>query len=179
RADVAREKGAIYAALREDGVAIVNADDPAAMGELARSRARRAETFGRAQGASYRLVDRTSLGERGSRVVIARASRNGPARITVDVPRIGEAAAIDLVAAVAAAEAASGQPVTDAIAGEAMAALPPPHGRAAPRALGDGTLVLDDTYNANPASVRAALDMLAELARATNRRPVAILGEMR
>jgi UDP-N-acetylmuramoyl-tripeptide--D-alanyl-D-alanine ligase len=46
-----------------------------------------------------------------------------------------------------------------------------------PRALRNGTTVLDDTYNANPESVRAALMTLGEVAR--QRRSVVILGEMR
>jgi UDP-N-acetylmuramoyl-tripeptide--D-alanyl-D-alanine ligase len=40
-------------------------------------------------------------------------------------------------------------------------------------------LVLDDTYNANPASMRVALTMLAEVADKEARRMVAVLGEMR
>jgi UDP-N-acetylmuramoyl-tripeptide--D-alanyl-D-alanine ligase len=43
----------------------------------------------------------------------------------------------------------------------------------------DGLLVIDDTYNANPASMRAALDSLRELALQEGRRPVAVLGEMK
>jgi UDP-N-acetylmuramoyl-tripeptide--D-alanyl-D-alanine ligase len=39
--------------------------------------------------------------------------------------------------------------------------------------------VLDDTYNANPASMRNALASLVEIARPTNRRKVAVLGEMK
>jgi UDP-N-acetylmuramoyl-tripeptide--D-alanyl-D-alanine ligase len=41
-----------------------------------------------------------------------------------------------------------------------------------------GLLVLDDSYNANPVSMRASLDWLLERARAEGRRPVAVLGDM-
>ncbi|CAN5608425.1 hypothetical protein BH09MYX1_BH09MYX1_60540 [soil metagenome] len=44
--------------------------------------------------------------------------------------------------------------------------------------LGDGTIVIDDSYNANPASVRAALATLVDLAK-PSRRSVAVLGEMK
>jgi UDP-N-acetylmuramoyl-tripeptide--D-alanyl-D-alanine ligase len=91
---------------------------------------------------------------------------------------VGEAAALDFVAAVAAAEAASGWTLTTGVVREAFAGLKAPEGRASVRALG-GIVVLDDTYNANPASVRAALATLAELARERGGRAVAVLGEMK
>jgi UDP-N-acetylmuramoyl-tripeptide--D-alanyl-D-alanine ligase len=43
----------------------------------------------------------------------------------------------------------------------------------------DGLIVVNDAYNANPDSMRAALDTLAEIGRRTGRRTVAVLGEMR
>ena len=62
---------------------------------------------------------------------------------------------------------------------DAFANLTAPDGRAQGRASIDDIVVLDDTYNANPASMRAALATLAELARASGRRAVAVLGEMK
>jgi len=174
RADVAREKGALYAALGERGVAIVNADDDEAMKQRARTAAR-AETFGLAASAEYRLVERTPLGARGSRVVVERTGE----RLVLDLPLVGEAAAIDLVAAIAACDAAYGEKIDGRTIAEALAQLHAIDGRGALRRLGDGTLVLDDTYNANPASVRNALRSLAEIGRAESRRTVAVLGEMK
>jgi UDP-N-acetylmuramoyl-tripeptide--D-alanyl-D-alanine ligase len=176
RADVAREKGAIFAALSRDGTAVANADDQAALGELARTDASSAVTFGRAENASYRLVDREALGERGSRVVVSRPDRKPP--LEAIVPLVGEAAAIDFVAALAAVEAAGSSMLTAEIVSEALAGVTAPEGRATVRAMED-IVILDDTYNANPASVRAALATLAELARARGGRAVAVLGEMK
>ena len=178
RDDVAREKGALFEAIREGGVAVVNADDDAATSQLPRSRGARVVSFGFASAATYRLAGRTSLGLRGSRLRITRRGES----LDVDLPLIGEAAAIDFVAALAAAEAASGAPfdaseLTGALARHA--ALGHGAGRGEVRRLGDGTLVIDDSYNANPASVRAALRSLAELGRAESRRTVAVLGEMK
>ena len=73
RDDVAREKGALFAALGEHAVAVANADDAAAMGQLARTRARHARTFGTGDDADYRLV------ERPTRALPARASGSGGA----------------------------------------------------------------------------------------------------
>lgn len=176
REGVMREKGAVYRALLESGVAIVNADDDfatrAAEGIAARSR----PTFGRAEGATYRLVRRGPRGEAGSTVVIRTPSRE----LELDLPLPGEAAAIDLCAALAAQEAASGVELSPARIDEALAAV---HldGRATVTRLGGDIVVLDDTYNANPASMRAALQTLAEIAGASSgpRRRVAVLGEMK
>src|SRR5262249_21190269 len=158
---VAREKGALYAALGREAVAVVNVDDAAAAGQIARSEAQREATFGRAASARYRLVERTTRGEHGSRLVVSRAGE----RLEVDLPLGGEAAATDFLAALAGAEAAAGRPFSAPMIREALANLASPEGRAAVCVLGDGTLIFDDTYNANPASVLAAIATLAELAR--------------
>lgn len=174
RAGVAREKGALVEALPARGVAVVNADDDAALAQLARTVAR-AETFGRSLSASYALLERAALGARGSRVVVRRAS----GVVEVDLPLVGEAAAVDFAAAMAAADAAKGEPLSAATIRRALVALRPASGRAEIKTLGDGTVVVDDSYNANPASMRASLEAAAELARASGRRLVVVLGEMK
>jgi UDP-N-acetylmuramoyl-tripeptide--D-alanyl-D-alanine ligase len=176
RADVAHEKGALFAALDPSGVAVANADDPAAMGELARTFASRVLTFGRAADATYRLSSREPLSIHGSRVVITRGSAQGP--LEAILPLVGEAAAIDFASAVAAAEAASGWTLTTGIVREAFADLRAPEGRAAVMTIGD-VVVIDDSYNANPGSMRAALSTLAELARGRGARAVVVVGEMK
>jgi UDP-N-acetylmuramoyl-tripeptide--D-alanyl-D-alanine ligase len=119
----------------------------------------------------YQLVDRVPEGT-GSRLVIACAGRE----VTVHLPIPGEAAAIDLTAALAAQEAASRELLTaDQI--DAALAQVSLAGRGTVRTLERNVLLIDDTYNANPASMRAALATLHEIA--ANRRKVAILGEMK
>jgi UDP-N-acetylmuramoyl-tripeptide--D-alanyl-D-alanine ligase len=54
-----------------------------------------------------------------------------------------------------------------------------PAGRGAVRTLVDGTCLVDDTYNANPDSVRAALASLVEIAAVDGRRTLVVLGEMK
>lgn len=72
------------------------------------------------------------------------------------------------------AYAALGLPLDRASAGQAAIRLSPWRGEEL--ALPGGGLVVNDAYNANPTSMRAALEHLAE--RAGDRRRVAVLGEM-
>jgi UDP-N-acetylmuramoyl-tripeptide--D-alanyl-D-alanine ligase len=172
REGVMREKGAVYRALLEDGVAVVNADDDFATRAALGTRAGRTLRFGRAEGADYRLTERRARGAAGSTVTFACPSRV----VDMTLPIPGEAAAIDLAAAVAAQEAASGVCLSAERIDRALAEVQIA-GRARVRTLGGGTLVIDDTYNANPGSVRAALATLSEIAG--GRRMVAVLGEMK
>jgi UDP-N-acetylmuramoyl-tripeptide--D-alanyl-D-alanine ligase len=172
REGVACEKGAVYRALREDGIAIVNADDDYVIGCASSMTARTTLRFAKKAGSTYQLVQREPRGEAGSLVVIEAVGR----RLEIALPLPGEAAAIDLAAALAAQEAASGVKLSvDRI--EAALATIDLAGRATIKRLGSDILVLDDTYNANPASMRAALATLGELGQ--SRRRVAVLGEMK
>jgi UDP-N-acetylmuramoyl-tripeptide--D-alanyl-D-alanine ligase len=178
RGDVACEKGDLFVSLAERGTAVACFDDGAALGQLARTRAGNARTFGKDEGADYRLFERTPAGIDGADVRIRRRREGTEARVRL--PLLGEAAAVDLAAALAAAESVAG-PIDDAALAVALRA---PRfkrfevgGRMQARRMADGTLVLDDTYNANPQSVRAALRTLGEIA--AGRRAVVVLGEMR
>jgi UDP-N-acetylmuramoyl-tripeptide--D-alanyl-D-alanine ligase len=171
-ADVAREKGAIFRGVREGGAIVVNADDAEVVREASCAPAsRRRISFGRHEGADVRLVSRDAAGTEGSNVVVAHAGRT--ARFTMPIP--GEAAAVDFVAALAAAEAVAG-PLDDARIAAALAELRPIAGRMDIKRASSGFHVIDDAYNANPSSMRAALGALSEMAAS---RRVAVLGEMR
>ncbi len=182
REDVAREKGALFDALGEDGTCVYDADDALSTSLAERCKAKRKIGFGRSERAAYRLIDRIARGPAGSRVAIERscescASPGAREIIEAELPFVGEAAALDLCAALAASDAASGAIAQHAI-DAAMTRAKNVEGRAAIVALGD-VLVIDDTYNANPASMRAALAILGDLAGPEHRRRVAILGEMK
>jgi len=187
RADVAREKGELFAALPGSGAAVACIDDAATMGQLARTRARTVRTFGTGDGADYCLVERSGVGVHGARVRVRR--RRELTDASGWLPLLGEAAAVDLAGALAAAESVVG-PLGDDLIADALrsqrfkrgqAGDPGGHGgRMQVRHLADDTLVLDDTYNANPESVRAALRTLREIAAiAPARRAVVVFGEMR
>jgi UDP-N-acetylmuramoyl-tripeptide--D-alanyl-D-alanine ligase len=186
---VMHEKGAVYRALEPSGVAIVNADDARAMRAAEATRAGLVLTFGTAASADYRLTARTPTEDGGALVtiVVSRESVGlAPRVLELRFPLPGEAAALDLAGALAAQEAASASEPGAAIAGmttlsavqiEAALATVRLDGRATLRRLGGDIVVLDDTYNANPASMRAALRALAEVAG--TRRRIAVLGEMK
>jgi len=172
RSDVGREKGALFAGLGESGVAIVCADDAAACGQLQRTRARQVLRFGRAASAHYRLVER-GLGQAGEPFVSFERAQD---RVSVAFPLAGEAAAVDFLAALAAAECVTGaaysaQEIERALGGLSLS------GRMALSRLRGNVLLIDDSYNANPGSFRAALTTAQELAQ--TRRKVAVLGEMK
>lgn len=173
REGVMREKGAIYRAMDESGIAIVNADDDFATRAAEGIRAKKI-TFGTNDGADYQLV-RREVAPEGSLLVV----KTPHGRRTILLPLPGEAAAIDFAAALAAQEASSGVVLGSSQIDEGLRRVRLV-GRATVMKLGanDQVVVLDDTYNANPASMRAALATLSELAGGT-RRKVAVLGDMK
>jgi UDP-N-acetylmuramoyl-tripeptide--D-alanyl-D-alanine ligase len=172
---VMHEKGAVYRALDESGVAIVNADDARVLLAAASTAAKTVVTFGLSAGATYRLTAREPVGSLdalGSMVTLTTPQRT----LTVHLPLPGEAAAIDFAAALAAQEAATGVLLSVEAIERALATVRL-EGRATLTRLGEDIVVLDDTYNANPGSMRVALATLAEIAGP--RRKVAVLGEMK
>jgi UDP-N-acetylmuramoyl-tripeptide--D-alanyl-D-alanine ligase len=168
--DVAREKGALFEGVRPGGVIVANADDPAVMEQAGLASGVTCITFGYAERAGVRLVAREAAGNARSHVVVERAGR----RSSFTIPIAGEAACIDFVAALAASEAAAG-PIDDRCVTRALESLGPIPGRMQVRHVADFD-VIDDAYNANPASMRAALGALSEMPA---RRRVVVLGEMK
>ena len=180
RGEVAREKGALLELLGPDAVAVVNVDDGAACAQLLRTSARTHVGFGAAPHADVRLVRREPRGLHGSRVTVGR----GAEAFDVVLGASGEAAALNLVAAVAIADATVGRPVPAEVIAKAVASWTPTAGRCSVRELGGGVVVIDDTYNANPSSMRAAFATLGEFRqlgrqRHPSPRAIAVLGEMR
>lgn len=170
REGVAREKGALYQYLAEGGTAVVNVDDELASGEVRRATRPQVVGFGRDPAAAYCLLARAPSG---THATVRMRTPTGE-RI-VRSPFVGEAHALDLACALACAEAIaapfSGEEIERALSSMRL------EGRGTLHVLGDGTWVVDDSYNANPMSMRASLASLREMAG--DRRIVAVLGEMR
>jgi UDP-N-acetylmuramoyl-tripeptide--D-alanyl-D-alanine ligase len=166
---IAAAKGELPAALPADGVAILNADDHRVAAMAARTRAR-VVTFGRSAGADVRAEQvRTDEFSRASFRLVTAA---GAAPVQLQL--YGEHHVYNALAAAAIA-AELGMPVTDIAAG-LSAADARSRWRMEVTRLPDGLTVINDAYNANPDSVRAALAALATMAR--GRRGFAVLGHM-
>ncbi len=149
---VVRTKGELFAALGPNGVAVLNAGSPHRQAWRRQIRERPTVTFG--------------AGETAADVIVRSA---GPGEIAVRWPGgervtrfslLGAHNRWNAAAAIAAVHAAGVEPeqVLDALG--AAESVP---GRLALETLAGGARLIDDSYNANPASVAAALDAPAEL----------------
>jgi UDP-N-acetylmuramoyl-tripeptide--D-alanyl-D-alanine ligase len=175
-ADIADAKSEIFAGL-DGGTALINRDseffDRMAAAATACG-ARRIVGFGEHRDADIRLVD-CAFGPTSSRVAASIHGEQRDYRIGI----AGRHWAINSLA-VLGAVAALGADV--AAAAEALADLEPLDGRGRVHRLriGRGTLTLiDESYNANPASMRAAIETLARVPPGRNGRRIAVIGDMR
>lgn len=178
---IEHEEGALLRALGPDGVAVFNADDERCVRQAASCAAGRKVRYGLAaaaasSGADYRIVSYQSLSQKLTRVCIARP---GAPELVLDSPLLGLPGAYALTAAVAANEALLGRSLEVAELRQALAspALGEP-GRLTVVELADGSLVLDDTYNSSPASVRSSAVVAHDLARQRSTRLLLVIGEM-
>ena len=153
-ADVARAKGEIFAGLSDDGIAVVNADDPHAQLWRQLAGARRVITFGLDAEADVRA----SVRPRALASQVTLAAAQGSVEFELPVP--GRHNARNAAAAAAASLAAG---VSLGTVAEALSRYAGVKGRLQRRTGLNGALILDDTYNANPDSMRAALEVLAGL----------------
>jgi UDP-N-acetylmuramoyl-tripeptide--D-alanyl-D-alanine ligase len=165
---IAAEKGDLIAALDEEGVAVLNADDHRVMAQAERTRARILR-FGRHAEAEVRAERITSLGERGFAFDLVTET----ARVPVHVAGLGEPTVSNALAAGAAALAA-GAPL-ESVA-EGLSRYRPMSGRMERVSLPRNIILINDTYNANPQSMEVALRSLTELKGES--RGVAVLGDM-
>jgi UDP-N-acetylmuramoyl-tripeptide--D-alanyl-D-alanine ligase len=166
--EIAREKGDLVAALPDDGVAVLCADDPRVMDQAPRTRAR-VLRFGLGADADVRAEDVVTRDT--VRFAFSLATPEGCT--PVEVAGLGEATLRNALAAAAGALAA-GARLDDVAPG--LAVYQPVAGRLAPRALAGDIWIIDDSYNANPQSLEVALCALAGLER--KGRAIAVLGDM-
>jgi len=174
--DVAVEKGAMFAALAPHQVVVGCGDDEHVAQQLDRSPAQRKVRYGLGPDNLWRARV-VSLNESGTAIALERTpdERDAGAEFQLQVRLIGDAAA-ENVAAVAAVLEALGFVAYHSF--QALAAVEPEPGRLAPRCLVGERLLLDDTYNANPASTVMAVKTAARIASEAGRPLVAILGDM-
>jgi UDP-N-acetylmuramoyl-tripeptide--D-alanyl-D-alanine ligase len=162
---IEKAKGELLEALPADGTAILNADDPIVTRMDARSVAR-AVRYGFDASADVRAVDVESGGTTGMRFRLRTPVGERP----VTIPALGRLS-VHNAAAGAAVGLAAGLDL-DTIASALEVGWRAPHRVDLVRLR--GATVIDDSYNASPGSVTAALDLLDDLPG----RHVAVLGEM-
>ncbi|MBE7450936.1 MAG: UDP-N-acetylmuramoyl-L-alanyl-D-glutamate--2,6-diaminopimelate ligase [Kofleriaceae bacterium] len=164
---IAAAKAEIYLGLPATGVAVAPADDDR-LTARARGHGARLLTFGEAASADVRLVGYHPFGPGGADLHVDVAG----ARRRFRLPMIGRHNAVDATCALAAALAA-GVDLDVAVAGLERAR--PAAMRSEVQDIG-GRHVIVDCYNANPASMAAAIDTLMELRGSA--RAVAVVGDM-
>lgn len=172
---IAEAKAEIFVGLEPGGVAIINRDNPhfRILHEHAHAAGARIVSFGQDPRADVR-PKAIELSSEGTSIELDIGGRDVHFRVAVPGIHIARNAL-----AVAAAVHAAGADAEEAL--QALAALPPPPGRGARFELciaGGRALLIDETYNANPASMRAALAVLGTVPRAAYPRRIAVLGDM-
>lgn len=159
---VARAKGELYMALPVEGSAIINADEPWAGMWKEMSSASNCLTFGRAADADVQLID----------------SPDGPRIATLAgefEPRLQLPGSHNLVNATAATAVAAALGIGLENIERGLASVKPVPGRLNLLRTASGWTVIDDTYNANPASLYSALQVLAGMQGT----PWLVLGDMK
>jgi UDP-N-acetylmuramoyl-tripeptide--D-alanyl-D-alanine ligase len=162
---IARGKAELIEALPEDGVALLNADDPRVRALASRTKAR-VVLFGESADAAIRATDVTARGVEGLRFVAHDGARSAEVRL----PLPGRHLVGSALAAIGAA-VAIGVPMDEAAL--ALSTMDAPAHRMNVRRTAD-LVVIDDSYNASPAAVMAALAVLGSVPT----RRVAVIGDM-
>jgi UDP-N-acetylmuramoyl-tripeptide--D-alanyl-D-alanine ligase len=156
---------------------VVNHDDPAIVLEAERAKLGSVRTFGRTAGVDVRLLSSLPEGE-GQRLELMVESES----LSVFLPLPGAHNALNAAAAIAAATAplpsASGVAVTLRDVQDGLPRAEGVKGRLKSERIGPYVLI-DDCYNANAASMLAALQTVGAEAKRAGARAVALLGEMR
>ncbi len=172
---IADAKAEIFEGLPPGGAAIIKNDNPfaARLSDRARALGAKPVTFGLDPNADVH-ASAFRASDDGSDMTLAFGGESFPVHLAIPGRHIAENAL-----AAAAALDAIGVDVPAALA--ALADLAPPNGRGARSVLSIGSgqaLLIDESYNANPASMRAALETLGAVPRQKYGRRIAVLGDM-
>lgn len=165
--EIANTKAAVYDDLSSDGVAAINADDAFAPYFAERAHGHRLIRFGLEATADVSARE-IVLDAEGSRFVLV--TPQGEARIALAMP-----GRHNVLNALAAVSLALGADIALATIAMGLNAAQPVAGRLNTHRLADGTTLIDDSYNANPGSLKAAIETLA----ASGGTQWLVLGDMR
>jgi len=151
---VARAKGELIEALAPDGIAVLNADDPRFPVWQALAGERQIVRFGQAQG-DVHVLGEAELNASGVRARVHTPA--GEFELKLALP-----GSHNLLNALAAAAAAVAADIPPAVIARGLASVQPEPGRLQPVAGPNGSLIVNDSYNANPASLKVALEWLGQ-----------------
>jgi UDP-N-acetylmuramoyl-tripeptide--D-alanyl-D-alanine ligase len=173
--EIADAKAEIFEGLEQGGAAILSRDNDhfERLASQARKYDARVVTFGEQSNADARLLGFEPL-DAGSKIT---ADILG-CHVTFTLGAQGRHLASNAVAALAAVKLSGGDVKA---AAAVLAAFEAPEGRgrrATFETPGGPVLIIDETYNANPASMRAAIELLGATPRTKHARRIAILGDM-
>ena len=160
---VAQGEGETVSHLKPDGTAIINADDPYAAYWRSISGAERIVTFGVHHSADFAARNVFQGIERGE--FATRFTLISPLGERAIMLKAGGAHNVGNALAAAAAASAAGASLQDIALG--LADFRPVSGRLQLKTGARGSWIIDDSYNANPSSVRAALEVLRSLSGPT------------
>lgn len=176
RENIAEAKAEIFRGLQPGGTAVLPIDNDfyGLLRKRAEQHGARCATFGENPTADYQLIGYKSDGVRAQ---LHARLRDCEVEFALGAP--GKHQALNALAVLAALDAAG---VSSETAAGRLGATTAADGRGAqiPLAFADGRSVtlLDESYNANPSSVRAALSLLGEMAPAGEGRRIVVLGDM-
>ncbi len=169
--DVAEAKGEIIEGLGVDGIAILNADDPFYKTWCKRAGVRRWISFGLNGSADvHAYIDEGSSDAALMTTSFRMTTPAGSTPVNLPLPGLH-----NVKNALAAAAACLAVGIDLAVIKKGLEAVNSVDGRLNIKECGHGLTVIDDSYNANPASVQAALLLLSQL---TGKQRVLVLGDM-
>ncbi len=175
--DIARAKAEIFSGIVSGGTAVINRDNAYAdvLIDAAEAHGAKVVTFGQSEGADVCAL-MLSLSSDRSNVIV---SLSGRETLDLEVGAPGAHVAHNALGVVAVLRAADAD-LSRAVPALADLAAAPGRGAREYIKAADGRdiLVIDESYNANPASVRAALAALSSVPREAFGRRIAVLGDM-
>jgi UDP-N-acetylmuramoyl-tripeptide--D-alanyl-D-alanine ligase len=176
---VADEEAALFSTAR---IAVTSTDEPLLIKRVPAGKRR--VTFGISANADVRMKDRAVISPGRQKILLELASwtveRGIEPRLDATLNLLGAASATNAAAAVASAISLWNRPLGAAqitAISKALETVTPVMGRLRTRE-SSGVVIIDDTYNANPRSVRAAIAAARETADRVNARLIIALGDM-
>ena len=165
RDNIAKAKGEIFAGLANDGIAVINADDDYAGDWKSLNVGKKIITFGfnKPADVSATFTEKVGLSE----LMLTTPSGS----VDFSLALLGKHNISNALAASAAAVALG---VSNADIARGLACMQPVYGRLQSKAGFNGAVLIDDTYNANPDSMKAAIDVLAAIKSDT----IFVMGDM-